>query len=52
MNRLKNSLPVIAAIVGLYMATLQLVPKMPTEVTALAIVGAAVVGLAWPQMRK
>ena len=52
MNRLKNSLPVIAAIVGLYMATLQLVPKMPTEVTALAIVGSFVVGTLWPAMHK
>ena len=52
MNNLKNSLPVLAAGVAIYMALLQLVPKMPTEVTALAIVGAAVVGLAWPTTRK
>ena len=52
MNRLKNSLPVLAAGVALYMAMLQVVPKMPTEVAALAIVGAAIIGLLWPTTRK
>ena len=52
MNRLKSSLPVFAAGIAIYMALLQLVPKMPTEVAALAIVGAAIVGLLWPTTRK
>ena len=48
MNRLKNSLPILAALMALYTALVNMVPKMTPEVVALVILGAAVGGLLWP----
>ena len=47
MTKLKQSLPVLAAAIGIYMALLQLTPKMSPEVTALVIVGTWIVAQIW-----
>ena len=48
MTKLKQSLPVLGAAIGIYMALLQLTPKMSPEVTALVIVGTWVAAQLWP----
>ena len=48
MKKLKESLPVLASAMGLYVALVSIAPKMSPEVTALVIVGTWVAAQLWP----